>query len=296
MGTRVRVLSVCLVLSFCVALQAQTPVLSEFPPAPSATHAATLPNENNDTEVSAALPVELPAAPSTTQMQLEQQRFRTRVDLPPDQPQRLTSQDKFNLYLEQTYSPFTFTAAGVSAGLSQATDSPGFGQGWSAYGKRYGAALADSQTSAFFSKFLIPVLAHQDPRYKRNGKEAFFPRLFDAVSQVVDTVDDDGDPTFNYSQVLGTVVSSTIANAYYPSGSRGLLHTANRAINGLGGAAGANVLREFWPDIKRALFQRKPKPEPASELLNTPQAGAPRVKRSAPNAETNRASKPATEF
>jgi hypothetical protein len=287
MRAQVWLASVCLVLAFGVATpiaaHAQTPVVRELPLAPSA---AQLPlgyekndYENNGAELAATMPAELPAAPSATQMQLEQQRFRSRIDVPPDQPQRLTSEDKFNLYLEQTYSPFTFAAAGVSAGLSQATNaSPGFGQGWPGYGKRYGAALADSQTSAFFSKFLIPVLAHQDPRYKRNGREAFFPRLFDAVSQVVDTVDDDGDPSFNYSQVLGTVVSSTIANAYYPSGSRGLLHTANRAVNGLGGAAGANVLREFWPDIKHALFQRKLKPEPASELLNTPQAGV-RAKR-----------------
>ena len=101
------------------------------------------------------------------------------------------------------------------------------------------------------------MMARQDPRYKPHGKEGFFSRLFDAASQVVDTVDDDGDPTFNYSQVLGTVVSASIANAYYPPESRGMRRTANRAVNGLGGAAGANVLREFLPDVKRMLFRRK---------------------------------------
>ncbi|MDP9268242.1 MAG: hypothetical protein M3P27_07950 [Acidobacteriota bacterium] len=200
----------------------------------------------------------LPAALSTTQQEAGRQRFRSQLDAVPGEPHRLTAQDKFHVFVEHTNSPFTFAAAGVSAGLAQATNSsPGFNRGWAGYGKRYGAALADSETSAFFTKFLIPVMARQDPRFKRNGREPFLSRLFGAASQVVNTVDDDGDPAFNYSQVLGTVVSASIANAYYPPESRGMRRTANRAVNGLGGAAGANVLREFWPDVKRLFVRRK---------------------------------------
>jgi len=200
----------------------------------------------------------LPPAPSSTQQDVQRQRFRARLDVLPGAPQRLTAQDKFQLYVERTNSPFIFAAAGVSASLAQATgSSPGFNRGWAGYSTRYGAALADSQTNAFFTKFLIPMMARQDPRFKRKGREGFLPRLFGAASQVVNTIDDDGDPAFNYSQVLGTVVSASIANAYYPPESRGMRRTANRAVNGLGGAAGANVLREFWPDVKRMLFHRK---------------------------------------
>ena len=238
---------------------------SEFPPAPSAVSSSGLASSgvssSKDTSLldrASAEPGPLPAAPSAAQEAVYRQRFRSQLDLVPGEPQRLTAQDKFHLFVEQTNSPFTFAAAGVSAGLSQATNSsPGFNQGWTGYGKRYGAALADSETSAFFTKFLIPVMARQDPRFKRNGKEPFLTRLFGAASQVVNTVDDDGDPAFNYSQVLGTVISASIANAYYPAESRGMRRTANRAVNGLGGAAGANVLREFWPDVKRLLIRRK---------------------------------------
>jgi hypothetical protein len=243
------------------ALARENPVIAadDLPTAPSAANVSS-----SRTTAIATDAAPLPSAPSTTQQEVQRQRFVERVDQLPDRPQRLgaerlSTEDKFNLFIEESSSPFTFTAAGVSAGLGQATGSdPGFGDGWRAYQKRYGVALADSETSAFFSKFLIPVLAHQDPRYKRNGREPFFSRLFDAMSQVVNTVDDDGDPTFNYSQVLGTVVSSSISNLYSPVQSRGMRHTANRAVNGLGGAAGANVFREFWPDIKH-MFIRHPK-------------------------------------
>src|SRR3954470_14325906 len=255
---RAQLLVICLALSG-VALAQGVRYDSDLPAAPSAVSSSSASSSgvssSKDRSLLQASAEPLPAAPSTTQQDIERQRFRSAIDMVPGEPQHLTTQEKFNLYVQQTYSPFTFAAAGVSAGLSQAGNSPGFNQGWAGYGKRYGAALADSETSAFFTKFLIPVMARQDPGFKRNGREPFLSRLWDAASQVVDTVDDDGDPTFNYSQVLGTVVSASIANAYYPPESRGMRRTANRAVNGLGGAAGANVLREFWPDIKRVFIR-----------------------------------------
>jgi len=200
----------------------------------------------------------LPLAPSATQQQLQQERYREAIDVPPDMPARLSAEDKFNLFLEHSTSPVTFSAAAASAGLGQAVGAErSFGGGWHGYTRRYGVALADSETSAFFGKFLIPMLAHQDPRYKRNGREAFFPRVLDALSQIIDTTTDDGEPQFNYSQVLGTVVSASIANIYYPPGQRGLRHTGIHVVKTLSTDAGMNVVREFLPDIKQYFFGRR---------------------------------------
>lgn len=244
--------------------------IDELPMAPSAAVSSS-----RDTKTD---PAALPAAPSTTQQQVQHERFLERIDVAPDLQPRLSAQDKFQIFVADSQSPFTFAAAGFSAGLAQATNStPGFGQGWSAYGSRYRVALADSESSAFFSKFLIPMLARQDPRFKRNGREAFLPRLFDALSQIAETVDDDGDPQFNYSQVLGTVLSASIANAYYPAQSRGFGRTANRAVHGLGGAAGANVLREFWPDVKRMLFRHRKVNEREIEALSWHSGSQPSI-------------------
>jgi hypothetical protein len=212
---------------------------------------------------------ELPAAPSATQLQLSQERFRAQVDAPPELPRRLTAGDKFQLFMQHTNSPFTFTAAGVAAGVGQAANTdPGFGQGWRGFRSRYGAALADTESHAFFSKFLIPVLAHQDPRYKRNGREPFAARVLDALSQIVETDDDEGEPQFNYSQVLGTAVSASISNVYYPPSSRGFRRTGYRAVTRLGTEAGMNVVREFLPDLKRAIFGRPKVSEREREALS----------------------------
>jgi hypothetical protein len=202
-----------------------------------------------------AAQTQLPMAPSATQQQVQQQRFLEQVDVPPQSTHRLTAGDKFQLFLQQGTSPLTFSAAAVSAGVAQATHTdPAFCCGWNGYTHRYGLALADSESNAFFAKFLIPMLAHQDPRYQRNGREAFFPRVLDALSQVIDTTTDDGEPQFNYSQVLGTVVSDSIANAYYPPGERGLRHTGIKIVRTLGADGGMNIVREFLPDIKAKLF------------------------------------------
>jgi hypothetical protein len=229
------VISGLLLLAAAATAQSQ----SALPAAPSAVQAT----------------LELPTAPSVMQEQESRARFRAELEAPPEVPNRLTVGDKFQLFVHHTYSPYTFAAASVSAGISQARGAdPGFGNGWRGFSKRYGAALADSESGAFFTKFLIPVLAHQDPRYKRNGREPVGTRLLDALSQIVETEDDDGEPQFNYSQVLGTAVSSSISNIYYPVGSRGFRKTANRTVSRLATEAGMNVVREFLPDIKRAIF------------------------------------------
>jgi len=211
---------------------------------------------------------ELPAAHSATQLQLSRQRFLERIDTPPDARRRLTAGEKFQFFVQDTNSPFTFAAAGVAAGIGQATNTtPGFGQGWNGFGRRYGAALADSGTHAFFSKFLIPVLAHQDPRYKRNGREPFGARVLDALSQIVEIDDDDGETQFNYSQILGTAASASLSNTYYPQSSRGFKRTGERTVTRLGAEAGLNVVREFLPDVKRAIFGPKKVTEREREAL-----------------------------
>lgn len=210
---------------------------------------------------------ELPAAPSATQYELSQQHFRAALEAPPDPPRRLTANDKFQLFVREANSPFTFAAAGAAAGVGQATDSSGFGQGWHGYQRRYTAAMADSGTYAFFSKFLIPVLARQDPRFKRNGREPFGARVFSALRQVGTAQTDEGDYQFNYSQVLGTAVSASIANLYYPRQARGFRRTGVRTVTKLATEAGANVVREFLPDVKRAIFGQPKVSEREREAL-----------------------------
>jgi hypothetical protein len=74
----------------------------------------------------------------------------------------------------------------------------------------------------------------------------------------------DGGATFNSAEILGALFTSSLENAYYPQHDRGFGETMSRFIGALGSDATSNVLREFWPDIKRIF--RKHAPEKIKEI------------------------------
>src|SRR5580700_9197604 len=99
---------------------------------------------------------------------------------------------------------------------------------------------------------IFPTLLHPDPRYFRRHEKSRRSRLGYAVSRLFITRTDSGRNQFNYSEVVGAATSLAISNAYYPDG-RSLGHNAGRYVLQLGFDAASNVLKEFWPDLKRKL-------------------------------------------
>jgi hypothetical protein len=180
---------------------------------------------------------------------------------PPPLPyQPLSRRQKFNVFVQHTYSPYTFAGAAFGAGLAQATGAwHSYGGGMEGYGKRFGASLADSESGALFGRFLFPVLLHEDPRYLRSTSKGPMPRIGYALSRVLVTRDDHGNRRTNLSLILSVFASSGLGNTYYPRDERGLGDTAVRAGNGFLSTAGMNVLREFWPDIKQKFKKHEPK-------------------------------------
>jgi len=180
----------------------------------------------------------------------------SRQDAPP-----LTPRQKFHLTAKQITDPFTFVAAGLQAGLSQATDEfSGYGQGAAGYGKRYGATFADLASSQFFSNFFYPVLLKEDPRYFRSGEGSIKHRIGYALAQEFVCHTDSGGRSFNWSNALGAVTTGGLSNAYYPSTDRGFGLTMSRSgVALLYGSAGG-LVQEFWPDIQRKVLHKQPQP------------------------------------
>jgi hypothetical protein len=183
-----------------------------------------------------------------------------------EHPAPLTPGQKFHLFARASFDPFAYAAAGLQAGLSQAQNEfPGYGQGAVGYGKRYGASLADEVSSNFFANFFWPVMLKEDPRYFRLGHGSFKHRLGYSLAQEFVTVTDRGTRRFNFSNSLGAFSSGGLANLYYPSSDRGLSLTLSRsAISLVYGSAGG-LIDEFWPDINRKLFHKRPKDPPADK-------------------------------
>jgi hypothetical protein len=174
--------------------------------------------------------------------------------------QPLSKRQKFDVFVHLTYSPYTFAGAAFDAGLAQASGTwHSYGGGMEGYGKRFGASLADSESGAFFGRFLFPVLLHEDPRYLRSTSKNTMPRIGYALSRVLVTQDDSGNKRANFSLILSVFASSGLANSYYPREERSFGDTAVRAGGAFMSTAGMNVLREFWPDIKKKFGKRGPK-------------------------------------
>lgn len=175
----------------------------------------------------------------------------------------LTTGQKFHLFAKSSFDPFQYAAAGLQAGLGQASNEfPGYGQGAAGYGKRYGASLADQVSSNFFANFLYPTLLKEDPRYFRLGEGSIRHRIGYSLAQEFVTRTDKGTRRFNFSNALGAFTSGGISNVYYPETDRGFGLTVSRsAISLLYGSAGG-LVDEFWPDINRKVFHRHQREDP----------------------------------
>ena len=169
----------------------------------------------------------------------------TTVDAPPDTNVcPLTAHQKFNVWVQRSYSPANLLAAGVDAAVWQATDSDprGFGQGWGAYGARYGAEMATTESTRFFQSFLLPSILKEDPRYFRKGHGGFGNRFAYSISRVLATRTDAGRQSFNFSVVGGAFAGAALSNTYMPDKDRDAGRTAVSAGLSLANTAGWHLL------------------------------------------------------
>jgi hypothetical protein len=171
-----------------------------------------------------------------------------------------SGRDKLHIFLRRTYEPYTFASAVFEATWAQMWGQwPQYGGGVQGWSKRFGATLADTESRNFIQTFLLSTLLHQDPRYFPSRKTGLIPRAWYAGTRVLVTRRDDGQKTSNTSELLGALFTSSLQNAYYPRRDRGLGDTMNRFVGALGSDASSNVLREFWPDMRRIFRKHAPK-------------------------------------
>jgi len=158
----------------------------------------------------------------------------------------LTPKRKFELAWKTTVDPVSFVLIGAVAGIQQGLDDfHGYGQGAQGYGKRYGAAFADSVTSNFIGGAILPTLLKQDPRYFYKGTGSKRSRILYALANAVICKGDNGRWQTNYSGILGSFASGGISNLYYPRGDRGAGLVFENAAIGIGVNGAINLFQEF---------------------------------------------------
>lgn len=153
--------------------------------------------------------------------------------------------------------PVYFTSA-IFGGINQLENtSPQFGQGLKGYGKRYITSYADQMLGNIMTESLFPIMLKQDPRYFSVGRSYGGPgkRVRYAISRVLLCRSDAGKTVVNFSEIVGNSTAVAISNFYYTD-NRNFRDNVEKLGIQIGTDALSNVLKEFWPDIKRKYFNK----------------------------------------
>jgi hypothetical protein len=187
----------------------------------------------------------------------------------------LTPRQKFDLFLRNNQSLGFSVGVLIDSFISEASGAyPRFGGGMAGYGQRLGAAAAGEESAAFIGGYLFPTLLHQDPRYFRSHQTGITDRLAYAASRVIIGRSDSGHNVINTSAIASQLVQAAVSNAYIPYRNETVSGTIENALAGLGAVAQAQMLNEFWPDIKQFfarhnpenLVVRKPAPDDSFQI------------------------------
>ena len=176
----------------------------------------------------------------------------------------MTQHERNRLYFKTMVNPLSFAKVGFSAGIDQANDKPAeWGQGVSGYGRRFANILGQYSIQRTVTYGLGSAL-HEDNRYFNSGKQGFWPRTGYALTSGILARHDDGSRHFSISQVGGVAAGAFLARTWLPpsqsSASAGAVSFGITMASNMG----FSVVKEFLPDLGRALAKKRKKPATAS--------------------------------
>lgn len=167
-------------------------------------------------------------------------------------PPPLTPGGKLKLAWRQFIDPFNMLTVAGEAAITTASDPhSAYGPGMKGFAKYAGVSASQGAVANFFGIFLIPSLAHQDPRYFRQPNLRVSQRVKHVFFAVAVGNADEGQPMFNYAQVFGTIATSLVGNAYVPGRRTSPQASAARIAVALATIPIGNAVAEFLPDVAR---------------------------------------------
>jgi len=171
----------------------------------------------------------------------------------------ISAKYKLTIAAKDSFDTPNYLIGGLFAGLGQLENThPAFGQGLAGYGHRFGTSYADQVICNMLTEGFMPVVLKEDPRYFRKGTGKVWKRLGYSLTRTLITRNDSGHNMVNFAEIVGNSIGATIANSYYPD-ERSLHDMASRMYTQVATDSLSNVLKEFWPDVKRMLQKNKGK-------------------------------------
>jgi len=173
--------------------------------------------------------------------------------------QPITARQKLTIATKDTVDyPLIFLGGGFAA-LGQLTDQhPNLGEGLKGFSLRWATSYSDQAMGNMMTEGFLPILFHEDPRYFRVGPSygGVWKRTGYAASRIFWNKTDKGVDSFNFAEVIGNSISAGLGNAYYTQ-ERRLGDNFQRLGVSLATDAFSQVLKEFWPDVKRKFWHRE---------------------------------------
>ena len=167
----------------------------------------------------------------------------------PAQSTEFSQKTRFDVYVLGTVGPVPLIGEALGAGVSQWADTPHeWGQGWNAYGRRYGSNLAYNavrQTIAYG----VSIPFREDNRYFGSRADGILPRAGYAVLSTFTARHPDGSRQFSVSGVVSVLGAAGISSVWGPRSWKGAGNIAENAGISFAATAGLNVVREFLPDL-----------------------------------------------
>jgi hypothetical protein len=130
----------------------------------------------------------------------------------------------------------------------------------------------EKRVGSLYAQFVIGVaiedsvkaLDHEDTHFTRLGRGNLFRRTAHVITGTVLAHKPDGGRMVAWSLPANAYGSWAIATLWSPREYRTAASIAEWGTAGMGGTAGLNLFREFWPDIK-SIFRHKPAPAGGSQ-------------------------------
>jgi hypothetical protein len=170
---------------------------------------------------------------------------------------RQSSKEKIKIGLEDSFDYSSFIFAGMQAAISQGTKAyPAFHQGAAGYGRYYWHTIADQTDENLWVESLLPSVLHEDSRYYTLGHGGLLKRASYAFSRALVTRNDNGSTTFNSAEIVGAGAAAGISSAYYPNQYCTWTKTGQRWLTSIVLDSATFAVKEFWPDVNRAVFHR----------------------------------------
>jgi hypothetical protein len=167
--------------------------------------------------------------------------------------QPMDQQERTHLYFKTMINPLGFIKAGFSAGLDQWSDKPAeWEQGASGYGKRYANILGQYSIQRTVT-FGLSSVFHEDNRYFNSGKLGVWARLGYGLSSGLLARHDDGSLHFSISQTGGVAAGAFISRSWLPHSENSAGDAAVSFGITMGSNIGFGVVKEFLPDLARAI-------------------------------------------